>query len=220
MSSLSDLRTATRRYINEEDATNSHFTDSEINDYLNQATTFLGTQMEWPFQTDQAAAVSGQTLYQLPDDFISLVDVYFDNSKLVILERADLSTITPTWQDVPNGTPRVAYRFNQNTIGMYPTPDDNANGLQIQIQYIQIPATLVNDSDIPNVHTAFQMCLPFYAAFLCDYKLGNDKKADMHLQKFDSHRKALMSRVQKFSDDVMRFKWDSGNRPISTWRGY
>jgi hypothetical protein len=220
MSSLADLRTAVRRYINEEDATNSHFTDSEINDYLNQAVTFLGTQMEWAEQTDQAAISAGQTLYQLPDDFIALVDVYFDNKKLVILERADLSSITPQWQDSVEGIPRCAYRAGPNIVGLYPTPDMTQDGLLLQIQYIQIPATLVNDSDIPGLHTSFQMCLPFYAAFLCDYKLGNDKKSDMHLQKYDEHRKALMSKVQKFSDDLMRFRWDSGNRPINNWRSY
>lgn len=207
MSSLSTLRTQVRRYINEADAANSHFTDSEINDYLNQAVTFLGTQMEWPEQVSQAAAVASQTLYALPDDFIALVDVYFDNQKLIILERADLGEISPAWQNDTASIPKIAYRDNRNVIGLYPTPDSSQDGKIIQIQYIHLPATLSSDTDIPDLHTAFQMCLPFYAAFLCDYKLGNDKKADMHLQKFDQHRKALMSKVQKYSDDLMRFRW-------------
>ena len=70
MSSLQTLILATRRYVNELDSTNSHFTDSELTDYLNQAVMFLGTQMEWPEQVDQATAVAGQALYQLPADFI------------------------------------------------------------------------------------------------------------------------------------------------------
>jgi hypothetical protein len=207
MSSLADLRTAVRRYINETDSANSHFQDSEINDYLNQAVTFLGTQMEWPEQVDQATAVSGQTLYQLPDDFIAVVDCYFNNQKLIFLERADLGEITPGWQNDPPSTPKIAYRFNRNTIGLYPTPDSLQSGYTLQIDYIHLPATLSSDTDIPDLHTAFQMCLPFYAAFLCDYRLGNNKKADMHLQKYDQHRKALMSKVQKYSDDLLRFRW-------------
>ena len=210
MSSLLDLRTAVRRYINEEDPTNSHFTDSEINDYLNQAVTFLGTQMEWSEQTDQAPCAAGQTLYQLPNDFIALVDVYFDSRKLTILERADLSSLSTLWQQSPEGIPRYAYKADVNVVGLYPTPDASQDGLQIQIQYIQIPATLVSDSDIPGLHTSFQMCLPFYAAFLCDYKLGNDKKSETHLEKYDQHRKALMSRLQKYADDLLRFRWGGG----------
>lgn len=207
MSSLADLRTTVRRLINEEDPTNSHFQETEINDYLNQATLFLGSQMEWSEQTDQATAVTDQTLYQLPDDFIALVDVYFDNQKLQILERADLGHISPSWQNDPSSIPKICYKADVNVIGLYPTPDSTQNGKTIQIQYIQIPATLATDTDVPMLHTSFQMCLPFYAAFLCDYKLGNDKKSEMHLQKFDQHRKALMSKLQKFGDDLLRFRW-------------
>jgi len=207
MSSLATLRTQVRRYINESDAANSHFTDPEINDYLNQGVTFLGTQMEWPEQVDQATAVQNQTLYQLPDDFIALVDVYFDNHKLIVLERPDLGQISPVWQNDPAGIPTIAYRDNRNTIGLYRTPDASQDGKTIQIQYIHLPATVSADTDVPDLHTAFQMCLPFYAAFCCDYKLGNDKRAESHLANYDRHRKALLSKVQKYSDDLLRFRW-------------
>lgn len=207
MSSVATLRTATRRLINEEIAARSHFTDPELLDYLNQAVTFLGTMMEWSEQTSQAIAVVGQTLYQLPDNFISLVDVYFDDKKLQILERADLAVNSPVWQSDPNGIPTIAYKADVNVIGLYRTPDTSQDGKIIQIQYIQIPDTLSSDADVPDLHTSFQMCLPFYAAYLCDYKLGNDKKADMHLRGFDNHRKALMSKVQKYSDDLLRMRW-------------
>lgn len=210
MSSLAQLRLAVRRYVNELDETNSHFKDPEINDYLNQAVQFLGTQMEWPEQVDQSTAVPNQALYQLPNDFIELTDVFFNSVNpvhLVILERADLGQISPSWQADPASTPRIAYRFNRNTIGLYPVPDTNQTDYTIQIQYIYMPATLIADTDVPDLHAAFQMCLPFYAAFLCENRLGNDKKADINLTNFDRHRKALMSKVQKYSDDLTRFRW-------------
>jgi hypothetical protein len=168
---------------------------------------FLGTQMEWPEQVDQATAVANQALYQLPNDFIELTDVYFNNKKLVLLERADLGQISPSWQSDPSSTPTIAYRFNRNTIGLYPTPDANQTGYTLQIQYIYIPATLTLPTDVPDLHQAFQMCLPFYAAFLCESKLGNDKKSEKDLENFERHRKALISRVQKYSDDLLRFRW-------------
>ena len=210
MASLASLILATRRYINEQDSTNSHFSDQEITDYLNQAVMFLGTQMEWPEQVDTAQATPNQALYQLPNDFIELTDVYFNSLNpihLPILERADLGNISPAWQTDPPSTPRIAYRFNRNTIGLYPVPDNLQTDYTIQIQYIYMPATLVNLTDVPDLHTAFQMCLPFYAAFLCETKLGNDKKSETDLENFDRHRKALMSKVQKYSDDLLRFRW-------------
>lgn len=207
MASLSTLRTQVRRLILEQDTTNTHFPDAELNDYLNQAIQFLGTQMEWPFVTSTATAIQSQELYAVPDDFIALVEAYFDNTKLLILERDDMSGVSTSWQEDPDGKPRIAYRADQSTIGLYPAPDSVNAGLTIQMQYIQIPATLTQDTDVPNLHAAYQICLPFYAAFLCEVKLGNDKKADMNLSRFDQHRKALMSRIQKFSDESFRFRW-------------
>jgi len=207
MSSLLDLRTAVRRYINELDATNSNFSNPELNDYLNQATLFLGTQMEWPIQTEIATALPNQALYQLPSDFIELLDIYFNQTKIPLLDRSDMGQISPSWQQDPVGTPRIAYKFDQQTIGLYNIPDSNQTGYQLQIQYIALPPTLVNDSDIPDLQAAYQVCLPFYAAFICEHRMGNDKKADSNLQRYDQHRKALMARIQKFSDDLLRFRW-------------
>lgn len=207
MSSLADLILATRRYVNEEDAANSHFSDSELTDYLNQAVMFLGTQMEWPEQIDQATASPLQALYQLPSDFIELVDVYFNNKKLIILERADIGNMKPDWQNDPASTPQIAYRYNRNTIGLYPMPDANQTGYTIQIQYIYLPAALSVTTDVPDLHTAFQMALPFYAAFLCESRMGNDKKADAQIQNFKRHMDAVKSKVNKYSDDLLRFRW-------------
>ena len=215
MSSLATLRTSVRRYINELDIANSNFTEPELTDYLNQATLFLGTQMEWPIQTDISTANANQGLYQLPSDFIELLDVYWNQTKIPLLDRADMGQVSPSWQQDPVGTPRIAYRFDQQTIGLYNVPDANQqlNGVssyQLQIQYIAMPPSLVNDSDIPDLQAAYQMCLPFYAAFICEHRMGNDKKADTNLQRYDQHRKALMARVQKFSDDLLRFRWAVG----------
>lgn len=210
MTALATLRTATRRLINEEDAANSHFTDPEINDYLNQGVTFLGTQMECAEQVAIATGVLNQALYTLPADFLALVDAYWDNTRMTILEREDLGGTQPSWQNDPSSTPRVIYKADTNVVGVYPAPDASQAGKILQIQYIPIPQTLSVDTDVPDIYPSFQMCLPFYAAYLCDYKLGNMKQSDNHLANYDRHRKALMSKVQKFSDDVLRFRWSTG----------
>lgn len=207
MSSLSSLRTSLRRAISEEDSNNSNFTNTELDSYLNQATLFLGVEMEWPLQTSTAVGVLDQALYSLPDDFVSLVDAYYDDEHLTVLERADLTALNSSWQDATSGTPGSIYKADNAVIGLYPPPDSANAGLTLQIQYIQVPATLSADADIPDLHVAFQMCLPFYAAFLCESKVGNDKKAALQYQRFDLHRKSLMSKIQRFSPDSYRFRW-------------
>lgn len=201
------MTTAVRRYINETDSTNSHFEDDEIYDYLNQGIRFLGTELEWPFQTAEATSVQDQAVYTLPDDFISLVDIYFDNVDLPIIERADLSAKRTDWQDAESGTPQYAYKSDNAKIGLWPKPDLANTGLTLQIQYIKVPPDLSDDSTAPDLHVAFQDCLPFYAAFLCEVKMGNTKRSDYMISLYESHKKRLVSKVQRFSDDDLRFRW-------------
>lgn len=201
------MTTAVRRYINETDSSNSHFSDSEIYDYLNQAIRFLGTEMEWPFQTAEATSIQDQAVYTLPEDFISLVDFYFDNVDLPIIERADLSALRIDWQNAESSRPRYAYKSDNAKIGLWPPPDADNAGLTLQIQYIKVPPDLSDDSTAPDLHVAFQDCLPFYAAFLCEVKMGNNKRSDYMISLYESHKKKLMSKVQRFSDDDMRFRW-------------
>lgn len=207
MSSLATLRTTTRRYINETDSTNSSVEDDEIDDYLNQALTYLGTRLEWSEQTTESTAVEDQALYTLPDNFIAIKDVYFNNLKLKVLERADLAFINSAWQDQDSGTPQYAYKADVNVVGLYPAPNADNDGLSLQVQYIQIPDDLSDDADVPDLHSAMQICLPFYAAFLCDYRLGNDKKAEFHMKMFEAHFQTLKSKVQKYADELLRFRW-------------
>lgn len=207
MSSLASLRTATRRLLDEEDTDNTHFDDDELNDYLNQANQFLGVDTEWPLQTSTATAVEDQVLYTLPDDFVSLIEAYFDNKKLTVLERDDLNSISASWQDSESGKPIIIYKADNAVVGLWPPPDSDNADLELQVQYIKVPETMDEDVDIPDIHLAYQMCLPFYAAFLAESKIGNDKKAAVHSQSYERHKKALMSKVQRFSDDLFRFRW-------------
>lgn len=202
------LAATVRRLIDEEDSTNSHFDDDpEIYDYLNQGIRYLGTDLEWAIQTAEATSVEDQAVYSLPDNFISLSDVYFDDNDLIILDRSDLSALSTTWQNSASGTPRFAYKSDNAKFGLYPKPNAVNAGLTIQIQYIKIPADLSDDATSPDLHSAFQDCLPFYAAFLCEKKLGNLKAADHNLNLYEMHKKRLVSRLQRFSDDLYRFRW-------------
>lgn len=201
------MSTAVRRLIDEEDSSNSHFTDSEIYDYINQGLRYLGTDIEWPLQSSEATTVLNQATYELPDDFISLIDIYFNNSNLAIIERADLPGLRNDWQNADAGTPLYAYKSDNKKVGLFPKPDATNAGLAIQIQYIKVPADLAADSDTPDVHQAFCDCIPFYSSALCEAKIGNIKKAESNMALYENHKKRLLSKVQRFSDDLIRFRW-------------
>jgi len=201
------LTETVRRYIDEEDSANSHFSDDEIYDYVNQAIRYLGTDLEWPLQLAQATSVADQAVYTLPDDFISLAEVYFDNSPLTILDRGDLKHISSQWQESTASLPRYAYKQDNRKFGVWPKPDSDHADLAIQIQYVKLPPDLDSDTAVPDLHTAFQDCLPFYASFLCEHKIGNTKRADKNYEFYDLHKKRIQSKLQRFSDDLMRLRW-------------
>jgi len=206
------LLESVRRMIDEEDSTNSHFQDDEIYDYINQAIRYMGTDLEWPIQLAQATAVEGQAVYTLPTDFISLSDIYFNNNPMFIIDRTDLKSIQANWQDAENGNPVYAYKQDNRKFGLFPKPSAESlvSDDTIQIQYIKLPPDLDDDTDIPDLHLAFQDALPFYAAFLCETKVGNDKRATLRFDQYEMHKKRLTARLQKFSDDIMRFRWPRG----------
>jgi predicted metal-dependent hydrolase len=203
------LLSATRLLIDEKDSDNSHFTDSELYGFLNQAIRYLGTDLEWPLQTAQATAVAEQAVYELPDDFISLVDVYFDNNLLAVVERKDLSTLQQDWQEAASGQPRYCYKSDNAKMGLWPKPssEQTSDSEVIQIQYVKVPPDLADDTTAPDLHSAFHDCLPFYAAFLCELSMGNRKAATDNLSLYESHKKRLTSKVQRFADDLLRFRW-------------
>jgi len=203
------LLAQTRALIDETDSANSHFTDAQIYGDLNQAIRYLGTDLEWPLQLAQATPVAEQSTYTLPENFISLSDVFYDNQQLIIVDRADLAHIRSDWQNATSGLPLYAYKADNVKIGLYPKPsaDRVANSEVIQIQYIKVPPDLTDDVTAPDLHVAFHDCLPFYAAFLLEHKMGNDKRAQVNLALYENQKKRLTSHVQKFADDLMRFRW-------------
>lgn len=206
------LLEATRRIIDERDSDNSHFEDDELYDYINQAIRFLGTDLEWPLQTAEAIPVTDQAVYVLPTNFISLSDVYYNNNPLIIIDRSDLRTVRPDWQNATAGQPIYAYKSDNAKMGLWPKPssDYTSNNEVIQIQYIKVPADIEDDITAPDLHSAFHDCLPFYAGFLCEHSMGNDKRAETNLNLYNAQKKVLTARVQKFSEDLKRFRWPRG----------
>lgn len=209
MPTTTSLISRVREYIDETDEDNTHFDNDQIISFLNQAIRFMGTDLEWPIQTAQATSVQDQAVYTLPENFVSLLDIYFDDLPLTVLDRSDLKQINSQWQDTPSGTPAYAYRSDNRKFGLWPKPDADHSDLVIQIQYIKIPIDLASDDDTPDLHVALQDCLPFYAAYICEKSLGNTKRAAENLNDYATHKKTLTTKVQRFSDDLNRFRWPS-----------
>lgn len=207
MADLSSLRTATRRFIDETDSTNSSYSDSELNDYLNQAARKVASMLEWPIAIYTATSVSEQAEYTLPTGFLSIIQVHFDGRQIEVADRADLEGRYPDWQNASSGQPVVGYRADNSVLGLYQKPSSTYAGKTIEAHCIKLPADLSADADVPDLQQILQDIMPIRAAAFCQVRAGNLQAATYLEQLFDKEVLAAKSKVNKFAEDLLGFRW-------------
>lgn len=205
---LSTLEVSVRRLIQEEDTTNSNFETEEIYDYLNEGLRRLSTKLEWQLAIFTTNSVQDQQVYTIPDHLICIVDIYFDGTKLAFLDRAAMTNVNYGWMDEAAGTPRFAYKEDRNKIGLYPKPDSANASLELRMQGIKMPDTLVDSTDAPDVHIALQDALPYFAAFRCEWKAGNRDRAADALKLFKDSISEVQTQLIKFAEQLNAFTFD------------
>ena len=207
----SSLETATRRLIQEEDSTNTNYTSAEILDYINEGIRRLAATLGWPLAIFTATSVEDQSTYSIPGNIICLVDFYFDNEPLTVVDRSDLTGIDKSWLTADASKPRWAYRADRDKFGVYPKPDLDRAGKEMRIQAVKLSDTLVDSDDIPDLHVAFHDCVPYYAAFKCELKGGNNQRAADFLKIFKDYRDEMKGNLEKTSEQLMAFHFGGRN---------
>lgn len=205
---VSTLETAVRRLIQEEDTTNSNFATAEIYDYLNEGCRRLATRLEWQLAVFTAQTVAEQSTYSIPDHTIELVDIYLNSKPLVLVDRADLPNLNSDWLSQASGEPKFAYRADRNRIGLYPKPSSTYASLELRMQGVKLPDTMVSATDTADVHISLQDCLPYFAAFKCELKGGNNQRAADFLKLFNNFITETQAQLDKFADSLMAFHFD------------
>lgn len=205
---LSTLETSVRRLIQEEDTSNTNFTSAEITDYLNEGIRRLATSLEWQLGVFTASTVQDQSVYSLPAHVVSIIDVYMDSKPLQIFDRTDLVRFNQGWLTEEASEPRYAYRADRNLLGLFPKPSSTWSSKELRIQVVKLPDTLVNGADTPDLHITFQDLLPFYAAFRCEMKGGNNARAADFLKLYQNGIKEVQGQLEKFADSSLRFQID------------
>jgi hypothetical protein len=210
MASLSDLRTDLRLLLDESDNSNTNFTDTELNGYLNKALRKTAVELEWPIAVATATTATSQAQYSLPDNFMLLLKVFVDGKPLDVTDLEDIAIIHPNYRSAAADIPTLAYRADNNQIGLYPPPNLANAGKTILMEYIKYAATITADADVPDLSAAIQDLLPFYAALLAMLRAGNYKTADYFRGLYNAELKSLKPKVQKFAEEFSGFRWDGG----------
>lgn len=205
------LETATRRLIYEEEEDNSNFTSAEMLDYINEGVRRLSTYLGWQLGIFTATSIEDKQTYSVPGYLICLLDFYFDDSPLPIIDRTDLPGVDQNWRSASSGRPRYAYRADRDRFGLYQKPDADNAGKEMRFQAVKMPDTLVNSTDLADIHIAFHDCIPYYAAFKCELKAGNNQRAADFLKIYKDYRDEIKGVLEKTAEGLAAFHF--GNPP-------
>lgn len=219
MATLSAIRTQFRTLTNETDPNNTHFTSTEIDEYLNQAQTFIATFLEYPRTFVSAQVTQGTADYTLPSDHISIIAAYFGDVSqangvrpIRVINEETLKNLYPGWLSTntsTQGTPRFILVKDRSTITLVPTPDavSSVAGQKYHLNYVKLPDTLTADGDIPEIPLPYHDLLQFYAAHLAYLRLQVQDMADKMVAMFEMKVKTLQSQVNKESKEALGWSW-------------
>lgn len=220
MSTRSEIRSQCRVILNETDSANTHFSDTNINEYIDQAQTFLASLIEYPRKFSSGTqAIDDTAKYALPTDNLIIISIYFgdisianDIHPLQIVSEEVLTSMFPQWLDATSSTkgrPQYAVVIDRNDILLYPRPDseNSATGKKIYIDYVYVPASLASDSASPDLPLPYHNLIQFYVAHLAYLRLQQQDASIQSLKIFAEKVKALKSVVVKETQQSLGWQW-------------
>lgn len=228
---LQQIRADTRVFISENDSENSHFTDAELNGFINQAQTFVATVCHVPRDHEEIAAQAGIPAYPLLNDTMFLLKAYYGNpavsgdlKELPILTEEALCAIRPGWMSTAEsdrGTPDCLMLLDKHTVLLSPTPDATSvdGNRKLFLSKVYYPQSMTSDSDTPDVPTAYDDLLSVYAAHLCYVsKLNNPEIANSLLKTFNNKSDQIKQNATQ-EHNLIAWSFVANENPSSDWNG-
>jgi hypothetical protein len=173
--------------------------DTIVSSYINIAVQETA-MFTWCLEgTTTINIVSGQREYNFTSDMVAVKRLYIDGVQIQSTSKVALDNVSHgTWQtNFSTSTPNKYYAEN-GIIGFNSIPDSTISHV-ITVSYIQIPDTLVNNTDIPfnsvTRYSQFHMAICYYTAALICY---NDNRAT----EGDRYYNMYLARVQNMSSTI------------------
>lgn len=217
---LSTIRSEVYEKI-QETSTNSHFTTTEIDAFINEGIQKVAVISHHPRKFDAGTqAVVDTADYDLPSDFLFLVGAYFGDSSisgdlvpLKVIREENIKYLDPAWLDrnsASRGTPLMAIMIDRDTIRLHPRPDtaSSASGKMLKLFYAYLPATLSSDSGNPDLPTPYHDVLKYYAAGLAYAgRLANPQMAGIMFGLFEKELAQRVPATEMEAEENLRFQW-------------
>lgn len=196
---LSQLLTDTRRFIGETDSTNTHFSDTVLTDWLNEAyRKFVTVRRHLPVTSEDyavtGAAVSlASTTAKVDYAKIKNPDNGGKYTPLTIITFDELMERDPDYEDAATGLPRFLVPLSYTSARLYPPPSDSviAQATPLRTHGLEVPSDLSDDNDTPSLRDVDQDALPFWPAYRAYSELNDAAKSTEFLTLWRSALKEL-----------------------------
>lgn len=192
---LSQLRTDARVLVSD-NGTRTRFSDSVINNWLNEGQRLLAARTMC-FKTSVKMAMTARTTYySMPTNFIAASRVVSADQALTEMSVAGLDGKSRGWE-IATGQP--TYYFvnfsSRGKLGLAPFPSSSEDGDPFKVEYYAYPDTMSADGDSPfngnPEFTAHHHGLPFYAAMQMSLVDGRPDQAKAHLDIFMAYQQMI-----------------------------
>lgn len=217
---LLQLRNKVRALLRE-DSDNTHFTDSVLNGFLNEAAEYAAVFIEYPRDLVSVLAADGVGSYPNPADNLLIRTAYFGNrdslsgdiQPLTIVNEDVLTNMYPSWMDQTSGSkadrPQYLIQIDRKTIYVYPRPNAIAvsNSRKIFLNYNYVPASMTNDSDVPDLPLPYHNIIVLYALHLCYLGIEKNEASVSMYKMFEEKVDKLKSAVTKETKPSLGFSW-------------
>lgn len=193
MATVSNIVTRAASHLN--DVNHVRWSVAELVEHVNEAmAVIVALKPNTNAVTAEIQLVEG-TKQDIPSDGVRLIDVIRNtgvdggvpSAPIRIIERDTLDTLRPTWHKDRSSNVVKNYVFderNPKTFYVYPP----SRGQHIEVVYSQMPATVVNSSQL-GVFDFFQAALldyVLYRAFDKETEEGSNARSAKHYQAFYS----------------------------------
>lgn len=167
---LSEIRTAVRLYINDNDTSNQRFSDTQLNIIINQGHRDAALKTLLLESTSSFSLTSGTTCYALPSDIMHIKRVTHKDKVLDQKSIAGLDALNSKWE-LTTGDPLYYYVFRSTQVCFYPAPVSTSTGTA-KVYYTYQPNLLSTDADEPfnglDSAVAYHDVITWWSVYQCD----------------------------------------------------
>lgn len=199
---LSTIRTDVRLLIKDPSATRQRYSDSQINDFINEAQKQIVNSTWVLNKSTDIVLVVGTTYYTLPTDNIALLRVTLQKRNIPesSLIQLDGKFSNASWEN-SGGTPQNYFQDPAQTdkIGFYPWPNSSSSTGTVHIIYTCQATDMASDSDQP--FNAESRWIPYHhiLAHFVAYRIylleGELDKALVWLKEYNDDVEEMRARI-------------------------